>query len=149
MKKAVLFIMLNLSLVSLAQESENSKPVKVSFQIENVKSQEGFWMLAIYNENNEFLSMQPYNAKRQKVGKKKNIIKLKLPAGKYAVALFQDINNNKKLERGQYGIPTEPYSFSGQNIFPLRGKPTFKQCSVEVDNQSKSFTLELQSHSVK
>lgn len=149
MKKILLLTLLNLSLVSFAQSPTSLKPIKVSFQIDDVQIEEGYWMLAVYNERNEFLSMKPFNAKRQKVGKKKNIIKLKLPKGKYAAALFQDLNNNKNLERGQYGIPAEPYSFSGQNIFPLRGKPTFKQCSIVVENESDFFILDLQSQSKK
>jgi len=144
MRKVVLSLLFCMSLFVIAQTQNKVKNVKVSFKIENVKSESGFWMLAVYNENNEFLSMQPFNAKRQKVGDKKNTIKLNLPEGTYAVALFQDLNNNKNLDRGERGIPTEPYSFSGQSIFPLRGKPTFKQCAIKVSKSSKSFALDLQ-----
>jgi uncharacterized protein (DUF2141 family) len=35
-----------------------------------------------------------------------------LAAGSYTIALFQDINNNGKLDTNFMGIPKEPYAFS-------------------------------------
>jgi uncharacterized protein (DUF2141 family) len=129
-------------MVSFGQKK--SKEIKVQFSIEQVQSDEGYWMLAIYDKDAKFLSMEPYRAKRQKVGKKKNTVSLKLPEGNYAVALFQDINSNENLERNEKGIPKEPYSFSGDNIFPLRGMPTFELCQIKVNKSNKKFELQLQ-----
>lgn len=35
-----------------------------------------------------------------------------LPSGKYVIALFQDVNDNGKLDSNFLGIPKEPYAFS-------------------------------------
>ena len=35
-----------------------------------------------------------------------------LPYGEYAIAVYHDINDNKKLDKNLFGIPTEPYGFS-------------------------------------
>ncbi|MBX2875389.1 MAG: DUF2141 domain-containing protein [Saprospiraceae bacterium] len=35
-----------------------------------------------------------------------------LPSGKYVLALFQDVNDNGKLDTNFLGIPKEPYAFS-------------------------------------
>ena len=35
-----------------------------------------------------------------------------LPGGKYVLALFQDVNDNGKLDTNLFGIPKEPYAFS-------------------------------------
>ena len=35
-----------------------------------------------------------------------------LPSGKYVLALFQDVNDNGKLDTNLFGIPKEPYAFS-------------------------------------
>ena len=53
-----------------------------------------------------------------------------LPAGKYAVQVFQDLNNNQKLDRsGQ--MPTEPFGFS--NVTQLMGPPSFAQSAFDLD----------------
>jgi len=36
-----------------------------------------------------------------------------VPSGKYAVAVFQDLNGNEKLDRNIFTKPKEPYGFSG------------------------------------
>ncbi len=35
-----------------------------------------------------------------------------IPSGKYTIALFQDVNDNGKLDTNLLGIPKEPYAFS-------------------------------------
>lgn len=144
MKAIITTLLVCISCLAIAQKSK--KTIEVNIEIEQVKSDKGYWMLAIYNENTEFLSMQPYNAKRQKVGEHNNIVSLNLPKGKYAIAVFQDLNDNKNLEKNAQGIPSEPYSFSGENIFPLMGKPTFEKCMVKVSKKSRDFKIPLQSH---
>lgn len=144
MKAIVTIVLVCVSHLVMAQKSK--KTIHVNIEIEQVKSDQGYWMLAIYDENSEFLSMKPFNAKRQKVGENNNIVSLDVPKGKYAIAVFQDLNDSKNLERNEQGIPTEPYSFSGENVFPLTGMPTFEKCSIKVSKKSKNFTLPLQSH---
>lgn len=36
-----------------------------------------------------------------------------LPTGDFAISLFQDLNQNTELDTGFFGIPKEPYGFSG------------------------------------
>lgn len=144
MKTIITVLLVCISCLAVAQKSK--KTVQVNIEIEHVKSDQGYWMLAIYDEDSEFLSMKPCNAKRQKVGEYNNIVSIDLPKGKYAIAVFQDLNDSKNLERNEQGIPTEPYSFSGENVFPLRGMPTFEQCKVKVSKKSKDFKIPLQSH---
>ncbi|GAB5402467.1 MAG: hypothetical protein Aurels2KO_06980 [Aureliella sp.] len=46
-----------------------------------------------------------------------------------AVAVFQDLNNDGKLNRSAFGIPTEPYGFSGASSRSL-GPPSFAEAAV-------------------
>lgn len=62
-----------------------------------------------------------------------------LPAGKYAVQVFQDLNDNMKLDRsGQK--PTEPFGFS--NVTSLMGPPSFGQSAFDF-NASKIIMINL------
>lgn len=69
-----------------------------------------------------------------------------LAAGSYTIALFQDINNNGKLDTNFMGIPKEPYAFSRnpkvkwrapkyhEVVFDLQGSTKMK---VELKKWSK------------
>jgi len=51
------------------------------------------------------------------VAASKKEITVKIPnlkPGEYAIAIIQDLNKNKKLDRNILKIPTEPYGFSGK-----------------------------------
>ncbi len=62
-----------------------------------------------------------------------------LPAGRYAVRMFQDLNANGKIDfAGQ--MPTEPFGFS--NLTVLTAPPTFDQASFEV-SENKNIEVSL------
>ncbi|HHX33695.1 MAG TPA: DUF2141 domain-containing protein, partial [Gammaproteobacteria bacterium] len=50
-----------------------------------------------------------------------------IPAGRYAIQLFADLNDNGQLDSSPRGIPLEPVGFSN-NPSLLRGKPSVAQC---------------------
>jgi uncharacterized protein (DUF2141 family) len=54
-----------------------------------------------------------------------------IPAGKYAVAVYHDINDNKKLDTNFMKIPKEPYGFS-QGAKTRFGPPKFEDAAFVV-----------------
>jgi uncharacterized protein (DUF2141 family) len=56
-----------------------------------------------------------------------------VPPGTYAIAVFQDINGNRRLDRTPLGLPLEPYGFSN-GAGRLR-RPTFAGASIQVTEQ--------------
>lgn len=53
-----------------------------------------------------------------------------LPAGRYAVQVFQDLNNNMKLDYANE-MPAEPFGFS--NVTSPTGPFSFQQSAVALD----------------
>lgn len=53
-----------------------------------------------------------------------------LAPGRYAVAVYHDLNGNGELDKIPPGLPTEPYGFS--NDVGRLGPPRFDPASVEV-----------------
>ncbi len=49
--------------------------------------------------------------------------------GRFAIAIYQDINSDGELNRNRFGIPTEPFAFSN-NAMGQRGPPSFEQAAV-------------------
>ena len=54
-----------------------------------------------------------------------------LPAGRYAVAVFHDLNDNGELDRTTLGPPSEPYGFSNDARATF-GPPKFGAAAIEL-----------------
>jgi uncharacterized protein (DUF2141 family) len=54
-----------------------------------------------------------------------------LTAGRYAVAVYQDLNRNGKFDKNFLGLPTEPYGFSKDARGSL-GPPSFEAAAVDI-----------------
>ena len=60
--------------------------------------------------------------------------------GTYALAIYQDVNSNGKIDKTIIGIPTEPYAFSN-NYRPKVKAPSFKDCKFEYNEKTNSVTM--------
>jgi hypothetical protein len=60
---------------------------------------------------------------------------------RYAVAAYQDMDGNGRMERSRLGIPLEPYAFS--NDAGRVRKPTFEAAEVSVGTAGRDFQLRL------
>lgn len=65
-----------------------------------------------------------------------------LPPGTYAVSVYEDLNNNHKLDHNLIGIPREPVGVS--NNPPARfGPPRFDECSFHLRGTTQTITITL------
>ncbi len=62
-------------------------------------------------------------------------------SGEYAIAAFLDKDNNAALSKNFFGIPTEPFGFSGATGF---GKPAFSEVSFEKELGEHSIQIVLE-----
>jgi len=63
-----------------------------------------------------------------------------LPAGKYAVAVFQDLDNDNRLNRWLGLLPREPYGFS--NNVGKYGPASFNKAAFDL-SEDKSISIQL------
>ena len=61
--------------------------------------------------------------------------------GRYAVAAFQDLNANGRLDRTGLGLPLEPYAFSGET--GRRARPDFAGASFALREPGASIRVRL------
>ena len=54
-----------------------------------------------------------------------------VPPGRYAISLYQDLNDNGALDANFLRIPAEPYGFSNNGMGRL-GPPSFEQAAFEI-----------------
>jgi uncharacterized protein (DUF2141 family) len=59
--------------------------------------------------------------------------KVAVPAATYAVAVYQDLNRNGRLDKSTFGFPTEPYGFS-RNYRPVYRGPLWKDAALLLDS---------------
>ncbi|MDB5229058.1 MAG: hypothetical protein JWN78_3251 [Bacteroidota bacterium] len=62
--------------------------------------------------------------------------------GEYAVALFQDLNGDGKMNTKIFGIPAEPFGFSN-NIKPRFSAPKFDKCKFNYSETNYSISIKL------
>lgn len=62
--------------------------------------------------------------------------------GKYAVKVFHDENENKKMDRNFLGIPKEAYGFS-RDARGHRGPPEFDAAMIEIKDGANEISLVL------
>lgn len=64
----------------------------------------------------------------------------KIPAGRYSIAVFQDTNSNKQLDRMAFGIPAEPFGFS--NNPHSKRPPKFDDAAI-LTAKNREITINL------
>ena len=67
---------------------------------------------------------------------------LDLPAGVYAVTVYEDLNANRVLDHNFFGIPREPVGASN-NPSGRFGPPRFAECAFRLANTAESITISL------
>lgn len=65
-----------------------------------------------------------------------------LSPGRYAVAAYQDLDNDGELDRSAVGIPTEPYGFSNDARGRF-GPPSFDAAAVSLDGGLHELSITL------
>jgi len=113
--------------------------------LRNLKSKAGSVYVAVYKDEAQFLKEEKFFAgKIQKVESLTDCVVpfAELPFGEYAIAVFHDLNNNQKLDRNLFGIPTEPYAFSNNPSVKWRS-PTFAETKVKLQAPKEKIIIEL------
>ena len=67
-----------------------------------------------------------------------------VPAGRYAVQAFQDVNGNGKLDRGLFGVPKEPIGISRDAPIHF-GPPRWQDAAFDHGAGPQRVTLKLRS----
>jgi uncharacterized protein (DUF2141 family) len=103
----------------------------LTINVQNMRQQSGRICVALYTSGEGFPGGKPKELRRVPVKGEVQQISFTVEPGDYAVAIFQDVNDNGKLDTRLFGIPKEPYGFSN-NFHPRLSAPKFSDCRVTV-----------------
>ena len=119
--------------ILLAFMVPQSGSYRLEVNITGINPQKGEMYLSLHNKPKYF--QVPDSAFRKVIIKirseSETAVFKNLPAGKYALAIFHDMNDNAVLDATEIGIPTEGYAFSGKKKGP--GRPHFEESSFELE----------------
>lgn len=110
---------------------------QLKLHISGLVQQESTLYLAIFDNQQDFLSQTIFYSKKIATTEAVAIIDINdLPFGTYAISIFQDLNDNEKLDKRMFGIPTEPYGFSG-NGSKFSRPPTFSESAFQYAGKTE------------
>lgn len=111
----------------------------MTITVRGISELKGNLMLAIFDKSEGF-GYDDYAFIKLVIkvnSKNQEIILSTLTEGKtYAVALFHDVNNNKRLDKNLFGIPVEKYGFSN-NARSTFGPPSFESAAFSYSSGKK------------
>ncbi len=108
---------------------------KLTIVISGVEKKTGNLMIALYGSEN-FLK-KPLKGKSVKVESESETVTAVfegLDPGEYAIALFHDENENRKMDKSALGIPREKYGFSN-NVKVTIKPPAYKHCKFAFNGE--------------
>jgi uncharacterized protein (DUF2141 family) len=110
----------------------------IPVEVQNLRPEKGTLMVAAYASAEDF-QKKPLSALQTRAGAATMNVSLCLPGAGPAVktvalTLYQDLNDNGKLDANLLGIPSEPWGASGKP--PGFGAPTWDTAQVPLDGKA-------------
>ena len=115
----------------------------LTVEVTDLENNDGVLQYGLYNNSDKFpIVGETLKMVRVKTSSASTTYTFKnLPKGNYAVAIYQDENNNDNCDKNFLGVPIEPYAFSN-DVRPKLSAPSFKDCSFMLD-KSKTVKIKL------
>jgi len=140
--RCIFFTALALSALAWCSFSPAGSELEITFQ--GLKTQKGTVRLAVYDSEKAFMDESQARLVNVPIsGTPTFSYNLNgLAPGKYALAFFQDENDNFKLDKNLLGIPTEPYGFSKTPESKWR-VPDFEEIAVKIEPGKNRIAVQL------
>lgn len=118
-------------------QNEKNTEFKMIVEIDNIKHTNAQPVLIAVDKKDNFLKDgMPYRYATIPANSNKITETFTLPAGDYAVSVYQDVNKNGKMDKNFFGAPTEPYAFS-RNYKPTIRAPKFNEVKINMNSDRK------------
>lgn len=125
-----------LSIAALGSQAE-SKTTTIKVDAEKIRNATGMMACALFNAADGFPDVQAKSFQYVYVPINSGVASCEfkdVAAGTYAVSVFHDENDNKKLDKNFVGMPLEGYGVSN-NIRHMMSAPGFKESSFQVNGE--------------
>jgi uncharacterized protein (DUF2141 family) len=135
----VALAILTLSAPGLARAE--TAPLTVTF--EGLRTPAGAVMVALYDSEAAFdRGGKPVRAMAVPVSGPTARADFELPAGRYGLKVFHDLDGDGRMGTNPFGIPTEPFAFSN-NARGVMGPPKWTEAGFDVGPGAAAQTITL------
>lgn len=136
MNKIIIILKSFLAIVLLTSFSiQKQETFSLTIEVNELRNSKGTVLFALYNREDAFPDEHYKKYYKKLTGKIVNgastVIFENIPAGKYAVNILHDENNDGKIKKGLI-MPIEGIGFSNYKSIGLTNKPSFSKASFEV-----------------
>lgn len=128
---------------ALAQQRPAPGTGTLTIDLRGLRSDNGRVMLALFNKEAGFpkeIQSAYRRADAAIKGGKARVTLRDLPPGAYAVTVFHDENNNRKLDTSWIGRPLEGVGAS-RDAMGRRGPPRFAEAKLELAASSRTIAI--------
>lgn len=137
MKRSLLILAVLFSFQFITAQAQN-----ITVNISNIDTYKGTLVIGLYDNESQFLK-KTVKGKLKKVTKNTaTVVFQDVKPGDYAVSLFHDVNDNKKLDTYVFGIPKEDYGTSN-NAKGFMGPPKWEDAVFTVDSKNVTQNISL------
>jgi uncharacterized protein (DUF2141 family) len=115
----------------------------ITIKVDKLHLDGGVLRVAFYDRSVPFLGDEISFSKTEIISEKATqSLSINLPYGEYAIAIYQDVNEDGVLNKNFFGIPKEPYGFSN-DAMGVVGPPDFDHAKIVVNESFKMFEIRL------
>lgn len=125
---------MKLIILSLILVFSGVKTHRLSIRITGISQIKGTLYIGVFRQNDSFpIFGKQFKGVVQEVEKETQIISFgELSEAEYAIAIYQDLNRNNKLDKNILGMPEERYGFSN-NARKTFSAPSFQEAKIKLD----------------
>lgn len=114
---------------------------EVSLEIANVSPQSGAVYLAVYNSEKGYKKGEAFLSRKVAADERVAKLSLSLPEGEYLFSVYQDLNENGKLDTNIVGMPKEPVGLSNYSGKGIPGG--FDKLKLAISGTAATVTVTL------
>ncbi|MBA6379444.1 MULTISPECIES: DUF2141 domain-containing protein [unclassified Colwellia] len=121
--------------------SQHAVAADLTVNISDIEQGKGHLLIALYASEEDYkIDKASFYAKVKAKNGKEIAIFENVPDGDYAIKMYQDENDNNKMDFNMMGIPKEGYGFS--NNVGMFGAPKYKEAKFMV-KENTAITIDL------
>jgi len=137
MFKKSIFIFLTLAFI---QNVYSDNGISFTLEITGIRINTGNVYVKIYSNDRDYRRDIPFISFARESIAENILLSFEIIEGEYLIAIFQDTNNNGRLDTNLFGIPTEPVGLSNYN----GGIPSgFNKQKISINNNLNKITINL------
>ena len=129
------------SLSMIALLSQQAVAADLTVNISDIEQGKGHVLVALYADKESYTSGKAsFSSKVKADHEQETLVFENLPDGDYAIKMYQDENDNNKLDFNMMGIPKEGYGFS--NNVGMFGAPEYIEAKFTI-KENTAIEIEL------